>query len=220
MESTKEYVISCWHCGASFDAVEAAFCNHNDPTKVCPFCINCFCDAPQQVRDKFFREGPRELLEEKKKFQTGGDKKLGELLIKAGKVTDEQLTQAIEKQKENKRQLGEILVEMGLVTTEEIKVFLVDQKEIDEINLEGLELDLGLVQEVGNVLCLSYKFIPIELLENGKILRFAVPSNEVFHKIKNSKVLSEYVLIPYLGDPVKIRSLLQQIRDTDVFVLK
>lgn len=220
MESKREYVIGCWHCGAPFDAIEASFCSHPDATKICPFCLNCFCDAPREYKDKFVKNSPKELLEDKMLAEEGGARKLGELLVKAGKITPTQLNKAVELHRINKRQLGEILVMMRLVTKEELKIFLIDQKQMEEIDLSNHKLDLPLVEKLGHPLCLGYKFIPLELVESEKetILRFAVSIRDDYIKLKQSDRLSRYVLIPYLSDPGDVRKLLEEIQEDNEFL--
>jgi hypothetical protein len=222
MGSKQEYNINCWHCGAGYEAIEASFCNHDDPTKSCPFCLKCFCDAPLKVREQFIRNSPKVLIEEKIRFQEGSNDKLGELLIKRGKITEQQLTEAIKKQEIEKKQMGEILVEMGLVTENELRVFLVDQKEFDEFDFTKFQLDFSLVDDLSHQFCLGYQFIPLELVEDDeeKILSFVVSSKEVFKRLKASPRLEGYVLIPYLGDKEIIDNLLNEIKDGDVLVLE
>jgi hypothetical protein len=222
MESKQEYIINCWHCGAVYDAIEANFCNHDDPTKTCPFCLQCFCDAPINIRNQFIRNSPKELLEEKIRFQEGADDKLGELLIKRGKITELQLSNAIQKQAIEKKQLGEILIEMNLVTENELRVFLSDQKEFDEFDFSKFLLNYDLIDELGRQFCLGYQFIPLELVEDNdeKIFRFVVSSKEDFKRLKASPRLEGHVLIPYLGDQETIHQLLREIRDGDVLVLE
>ena len=43
---------------------------------------------------------------------------LGKMLVKAGKITEEQLQQALEAQKNGEGKLGEILVKLGVVPDE------------------------------------------------------------------------------------------------------
>jgi len=109
MTGGEEYIISCWHCAAPFNAYEASFCQHADPTIICPFCLKCFCDAPVEYKKNFVKNSPRKLLEEKIQLEEGRDLKLGERLIKAGKITGNQLKQAIENQKLLNKRLGEFI---------------------------------------------------------------------------------------------------------------
>jgi hypothetical protein len=45
----------------------------------------------------------------------------GQVLLSLGKITSEQLAQALEIQKQNHRYIGEILVELGFIGSEEIE---------------------------------------------------------------------------------------------------
>jgi len=217
-----EYIVYCWHCGAAFDAFEVPFCTHMDATKICPFCLKCSCDAPEQYKKEFTQNCPKKLLEEKISQQEGKELKLGEILIKAGKISEEQLNIAIEKQKIENRPLGEIFIMMGLITYAELKMILVDQRELAFINLDKFEINFKLVEKVGKKFCLHYKFIPLEYVKmnNQKILRFAIGDKADLYRLKLVKGLKDIVLVAYMADKQKIDLLLEEIRDQDLLVLK
>ncbi len=217
-----EYIVCCWHCGASYNAFEVPFCTHMDATKICPFCLKCSCDAPEQYKKDFAQNCPQKLLEEKISQQEGKELKLGEILIKAGKISEKQLDIAIEKQKLLKRPLGEIFIKMGVITYDELKLILVDQRELAFINLDKFELNFTLVKKVGIKFCLHYKFIPLEYvkMDEQKILRFAIGDKSDLYRLKLVKVLKDIVLVAYMADKQKIDALLEEIKDKDVMVLK
>ena len=56
-------------------------------------------------------------------------KRLGDLLISAGLITDEQLGQALALQKTSKKRLGDVLTESGIITEQQL--------------IEALEMQLG-----------------------------------------------------------------------------
>ena len=47
-------------------------------------------------------------------------KRLGDILVAAGKITDKQLEDALKSQKYSGKKLGEILVENGIITEDDI----------------------------------------------------------------------------------------------------
>lgn len=222
MATEEEYVVSCWHCLAPFDAFEASFCNHADPTKICPFCLHCSCDAPEDYKKEFVEKSPRKLLEEKMHLEDGKDLKLGEILLKNNRITEEQLQEAIEEQRNSNMRLGEIFVSKGFTTEADLRLLLVDQKEFDEFNLDDFELDLPLMKRVGIAFCLKHKLIPIELVQNEqeKIFRFVMPEKTVLNKLKAMKNLKQFLLIPYVADIEKIEALLREFTNGEILLLK
>lgn len=57
--------------------------------------------------------------------------------------------------------------------------------------------------------------------DHEKILRCLVRSKEAYHHLKSSRLLSQYVLIPYVTDNDTFNQLLEEIRnDDDVLTLR
>lgn len=143
--------------------------------------------------------------------------RLGELLINAGKINEDQLKVAIAKQnilKRRKKRLGEILIMMKLISPDELLLFLEKQKGLDEINLKSFELDLELVDIIGKTFCLQNEIIPIEIYErtDTKFFRFAAASREKIVETMGSKELRRYALIPYLASEEYVHLLLNEMK--------
>lgn len=218
----EEYVMKCWFCTCEFDAGEASFCSHTDPTLICPYCLKCGCSAPEDYKNNFLKNCPKKVLEEKLILESRASLKLGELLVRAGKITRSNLLSAIEKQKTFNQRIGQIFIMMNLLTSEELTVYLKEQRGVDYLNLEGFELDFGLVEQIGKDFCLYYKVIPIELyqLNSEKVLRMVIYSHDDLLKLKKAPQLRGYVLIPYEAYKKDIDRLLRQIQAYDVMVLE
>ena len=63
--------------------------------------------------------------------------RIGDLLVQKGYITDDQLSQALEQQREQKGKLGEVLISMGLVTEEQFagvayRRVCDDQQDVDQ----------------------------------------------------------------------------------------
>jgi CheY-like chemotaxis protein len=67
METPVQYPVSCFHCQATFDAIQSTWCSClvTERTMVCPVCFECFCKAPPSYKQKFWSGAPRELWERK-----------------------------------------------------------------------------------------------------------------------------------------------------------
>ena len=68
-------------------------------------------------------------------------KRLGDILIESGKLTEDKLKEALLIQKQVGKRLGEILVEQNFVTEEDIIEVLEKQLNIERVNLEIIRID-------------------------------------------------------------------------------
>lgn len=122
------YLTLCWDCLGEFDALSAVWCSHDpkNPTKLCPFCLHCFCDASEGYKQEFWRRAPQRLHDDLQTLSRSKDR-LGDILIRMGKLTTPQLLDAVVEQKNTGRRLGEVLTGRGLVSAEEIAAALRSQ---------------------------------------------------------------------------------------------
>jgi type IV pilus assembly protein PilB len=126
--SPETYFAICWNCLGEFEALSAVWCSDDpkNPTKLCPFCLHCFCQASEKYKQEFWQRAPRRLHDE---LATLGRSKerLGDILIRMGKLTTPQLLDALIEQKNTGRRLGEILVGRGLIQADEVQAALQTQ---------------------------------------------------------------------------------------------
>jgi len=90
------YVVTCWNCLGEFEATGAVWCSDDpkNPTKLCPFCLRCFCDASAEYKQEFWRKAPAQLVEELQTLGKSQDR-LGDVLIRMKKITTPQLLEAL-----------------------------------------------------------------------------------------------------------------------------
>ena len=103
-------------------------------------------------------------------------KRLGDLLLGAGVITQEQLEEALKRQKEagNGQKLGMTLVDMGIMNDEVIAEALCHQMGLERVHLAGITIEdevLALVDEkvLRKYMLLPYEFAP----DNPNVLRVA-----------------------------------------------
>ncbi|HET7746349.1 MAG TPA: ATPase, T2SS/T4P/T4SS family [Vicinamibacteria bacterium] len=125
MATASHYVATCWNCLGEFDALKAVWCSDDpkNPTKLCPFCFRCFCEASDRYKQEFWRRAPAQLREELNTLSRSKDR-LGDILIRMGRMTTTQLLDALTEQKQSKARLGEILVARGVITAEDVAAAL------------------------------------------------------------------------------------------------
>ena len=101
--------------------------------------------------------------------------RIGDVLIAAGAITDEQLQEALAKQKETGGMLGNTLVDMGFISQEILITLLTQQLGIDYIPLKGAKIDEKVLRLVPESMVTKYKVIPIEIdPDNPNILKLAM----------------------------------------------
>jgi type II secretory ATPase GspE/PulE/Tfp pilus assembly ATPase PilB-like protein len=172
-----EYMVQCWNCLGEFDALAAIWCscNPNRPTKVCPFCLQCFCAAPEGYHDKFWTSAPEELIRDREML-TSARGPLGEALVRARAITSDQLLLALKRQQQTGGRLGEILVDMGFLNQETLTAFLSHHRPVTNLSLRETAVDPLLISAIGAQECLQRLVVPVnkERITNKELLTLAM----------------------------------------------
>jgi len=98
--------------------------------------------------------------------------KLGELLLRKGIVTRENLEQALREQKVKGGFIGQLLVRLGMAQEEEILPVLSEQLGIPYIVVKGLQIPSDVIEKVPAKFASHYKLLPVSFEDN--ILGLAV----------------------------------------------
>ena len=101
--------------------------------------------------------------------------RLGDLLVEAGSITQEQLMSALEKQKKTGMKLGVTLVDEGVITEDDIAEALGRQLGIEIVDLQNINVDKAVTQLVPVNILKKYTMIPFAFSEKNKnVLRVAM----------------------------------------------
>ena len=99
--------------------------------------------------------------------------RLGERLINAGVITEDQLELALKEQKRTGELLGEILQNLGFVTEDALSSSLADQAGVRKIDLENYLIDSAVLKLVPEELARRYKLLPLSLEDNHLTIAMA-----------------------------------------------
>ncbi len=103
---------------------------------------------------------------------------LGKMLVKAGKITEEQLNKALEFQKNSNGKLGEILVKIGAVEDENvISEFVGKQLNIGALRLTDVELNPETVKLIPQDIARRFNVIAVSKIGKTMIVAIADPNN-------------------------------------------
>ena len=102
-------------------------------------------------------------------------KRLGDLLIDAGMITEENLKLALTEQKKSGHKLGETLIDLGFTTDLDIARALHEQLKLDMVILSERVIDSEILGLVNEDLLRKYRMIPFEYKKNSpNVLRVAM----------------------------------------------
>ncbi len=101
--------------------------------------------------------------------------RLGQILIEAGLVTQAQLQQALELQRETGERLGQIVLSMGLGSQEGVATAIAQQLGIPFIRLSESKPEEAVLLRVPEYLSRRHQVIPIRVTEHGLVLGMIDP---------------------------------------------
>lgn len=103
--------------------------------------------------------------------------KLGQLLVYTGRITESQLEEALNIQKESGKKLGEILIEKNYITEDEIIQVLEFQLGIPHIDLDQYQINPEVATLIPENIVRRYELIAIDKRDNLLIVAMVDPLN-------------------------------------------
>ena len=90
-------------------------------------------------------------------------RRLGDILVRAGKINHFQLQEALKNQKILGKKLGEILVDQKIITELDIIEAVEEQTGIQQVNLNNIDFDKHAIKAISQNLCEKYGLVPFEM---------------------------------------------------------
>ena len=120
---------------------------------------------------------------------------LGRILIKMGKVTRAQVSEALELQKKKRGPLGQLLVEMGYVEVADVNRALAAQVGMESIKLADIDIDQAVIDLVPAQMAHAYRIIPTDYDRDSHTLGVALASPDNFHATDDLKTLMGFNVV-------------------------
>ncbi len=151
---------------------------------------------------------------------------MGRILVKMGKVTRDQVHEALEIQKERGGPIGEIFIEMELIDSTTQSLALAYQAGMEFVDLTSTEIADDVIAKLDAQIATSYKVLPLEYEEDGNHLVIAMASPDNFRatddlrtlmgfnvtaKIVQSDALEAALLKYYDVEPESISDLINEV---------
>jgi type IV pilus assembly protein PilB len=136
-----------------------------------------------------------------------GDR-LGDLLIKEGLITKDQLDKALQEQKQNGTRLGYNLVKLGFVQETEITKMLARQYRMPAVDLARFEVDPKIVKLIPGDVALKHLVLPLK--REGRTLTVAMADPTNMGVIDDLKFITRYDIFPVIAGEYTLRMALDK----------
>jgi len=138
----------------------------------------------------------------------GGSDRLGEVLLRDGILSREQLTQALAEQKATKHRLGFVLVKLGLVPELEITKVLARQYRMPAVDLSRFEVDPKILKLVPSDM--AAKGVVLPLKREGRTLTVAMADPSDNGLLEDLKFITRFDLFPVIAGEYTLRALIEK----------
>jgi type IV pilus assembly protein PilB len=143
--------------------------------------------------------------------------RLGELLVRSGLITEDQLAEALEAQRHGGGKLGEVLVRLLFVSEERLAETLARQKDIVFVNLAAESIDRDAATRIPLRLARRRRVIPIGFRDGSLVLAMANPLD--IEAIDDVRVRSGMPVTPVVATPSQIQYAIEKyLASADAFV--
>jgi type IV pilus assembly protein PilB len=119
-------------------------------------------------------------------------KRLGELLVETGLLSEENLTRALSEQRTERKKLGDVIVSLGLATEEEIAQALSLQLGIPMVDLANTPVEPQAIELIPERIARKHLIVPISL--EGQNLNVAMADPLSFEAFEDVRFASGYTL--------------------------
>lgn len=134
-------------------------------------------------------------------------KRLGELLVAAGTITEEQLEHGLALQKGTKQRLGTVLIENGIITEAQLIEALQMQLGIEFVDLTKVNIPIEMAQAVPKNIAKQYQVVPVRIVQGELYLAMSDPLN--FYAIEEVRKAVRKKVVPVVATSTAVEHAIQ-----------
>ena len=124
-------------------------------------------------------------------------RRLGELLIAAGTITEEELNRGLALQKGTKERLGTVLIKNGIITEDNLIEALQMQLGIEFVDLTKVNIPIEMAQAVPKNIARQYQVVPVKIVKGELYLAMSDPLN--FYAIEEVRKAVRKKVVPMVA---------------------
>jgi type IV pilus assembly protein PilB len=137
-------------------------------------------------------------------------KRLGDILVEGGAITQEQLEQMLEHQRATGKRLGQILIEDGIVSENKIAEVLSIQLKLPMVSLARYRPDPDALKALPQHVAEKYLVVPLSIVDNGALLVAMSDPLDLIVQDELSMITSREIKIG-IASPTEISNNLERI---------
>src|SRR5436190_13519708 len=134
--------------------------------------------------------------------------RLGEILLREGLITQDQLKKALLEQKNTGMRLGYTLVKLGFVEETEISKMLARQYRMPAVDLSRFEVDPKILKLVPGDM--ASKGVVLPLKREGRTLTVAMADPSDMGLLEDLKFITRFDLFPVIAGEYTLRALIEK----------
>ena len=134
-------------------------------------------------------------------------KRLGELLVAAGTITEEELEKGLALQKGSKERLGTVLIKNNIITEDKLIEALQMQLGIEFIDLTKVNIPTELAQALPKNIAKQYQVVPVRIVKDELYLAMSDPMN--FYAIEEVRKAVRKKVVPMVATSAAVERAIQ-----------
>jgi type IV pilus assembly protein PilB len=138
--------------------------------------------------------------------------RIGDLLVREGLITKDQLEKALQEQRQSGTRVGYNLVKLGFIQEIELTKTLARQYKMPAVDLSKFEVDPKIVKLIPADLAIKNLVLPLK--RDGRTLTVAMADPTNFAVIDDLKFITRYDIFPVIAGEFTLRNALDKIYES------
>jgi len=134
--------------------------------------------------------------------------RIGELLVREGLITKDQLSRALQEQTQSGNRLGYCLVKLGYIDENELTKLVARQHRMPAVDLTRFEVDARIIKLVPSELATKHLILPLK--RDGRTLTVAMADPSNIAVIDDLKFITRYDIFPVLAGEFTLRNCVER----------
>src|SRR3954464_4945236 len=135
--------------------------------------------------------------------------RIGDLLVREGIITREQLARALDEQRQNGTRVGYNLVKLGFIQENDLTKMLARQYKMPAIDLARFEVDPKIAKMIPADLAVRNLVIPLK--RDGRTLTVAMADPTNLGVLDDLKFITRYDIFPVIAGEFTLRNIIEKI---------